>query len=848
MLRHIVFLVVVVSVSLAFSWLLIPRDQELALMHYKARSYRDALAGFESAFFASDRRDALATPLTALYLRQGDLEGAVDVVERLLVQRPGDIEALDLALDLYRELMMTERYHAVLWRRVRLAPSAALVRELVDIEAFRGDPLAEIEALSLIVDEPAARPAELLRLVRLQVAVDSLSDAAQTLDAWVARGRPELDIAALGVALAVYVEIGREAQAADTLIAWLDRNARPDAIAGVATLVERFGLARTTAAPLRAFVARQAPVAPLLGPVHDLAVILDQPALFTDFVARARAAAPDAPAALRIALEAALVSGQTATLGSVLDAAALRDVDPGAAARLAATVAGSEDAALARALLAVLPAQVRMHAPLSWARLAVAAGEDGQARAIAQTLDAAALEDTTQRVQLIALLQALGLQERARDLLAATTAVTTPDGDLAIELARLHRALGSAGTGLARLGDGLAGSARPAAQEAWALLAAAAGEGAAVADWLNAVLASRGRGPGLDVLAALADSTAISGEPVLRAALAAALERQPADAGKDPRVARVLVALGRHEEALALLSGLDPFAAAHAGVYQRALLGAWRASRSEDDGPAQDALVRYVAAWQARHAGDTQALARFTYDLLDAGALRAARPLLDDLVRRDPEQWYDPWRDALLADGRREALLAALERQLAVGAGTLEARYLDDLARLGGVRRSLSFLARTVADPARDEQSRANAYYALRDAALAAGESAWLQARLFEWLDAADAPASLSEAWLYDLEAEVGAARVLALRERALRRARGARRLAAFYEFEASALAAGAPAQLAQVAADLLEAGTGDDALREAALNALFAHGQGRRADALLADAARRDPSRWGGR
>ncbi|MEQ8664025.1 MAG: hypothetical protein RLW62_24670, partial [Gammaproteobacteria bacterium] len=180
--RHALFLVVLVGGALALSWLLVPRGQELALMHYKARSYGDALAGFERAFYAPGGSTALVVPLRDLYLRQGEIDGAVAAVERALAARPHDVEAFDLALDVYRDTMRDARYTDVLEQRVALAASVARVRELVARHAFAADVAGERRALEMLQAGGQANAAELMRLARVQVADGDAAAAAATLD------------------------------------------------------------------------------------------------------------------------------------------------------------------------------------------------------------------------------------------------------------------------------------------------------------------------------------------------------------------------------------------------------------------------------------------------------------------------------------------------------------------------------------------------------------------------------------------------------------------------------------------------------------------------------------------
>ncbi|MEQ8495617.1 MAG: hypothetical protein RLW42_15510 [Gammaproteobacteria bacterium] len=845
--RHVLFLVVLVGGALALSWLLVPRGQELALMHYKARSYNAALAGFERAFYAPGGSTALVVPLRDLYLRQGEIDAAVAAVERALAARPTDVEVYDLALEVYRDTMHDDRYRATLERRVELAASVAQVRELAALQAFAADLAGERRALELLHAGGQATPAELMRLVRVQVADGDVAAAAATLDDWRARGLRGADRTAVAVAIDVYHGAAREDAARGLLADWLEQRFDAESLLAAVELGLEHALGRDAFRGLARALAAHAADPTLVLPAFLLAMIAEEPRLFSDYVARLDAHVGLRGVRRRGNVTAALSRRTTALLESLPGARALAGLPPESLAALARAAATAGAAQVASLLRPHLPPDLLDTDPLTAAELAILAGAPDAAQARYAAIAPGALTVPADRLRHLNLALALGHEERAR---AALPAMPAESVAVRVALGWIYHELDAHAAGFERLGTALEEDGTLAARQAWALLAAGAGKAAAVAAWLDAGTRAGALPPAADFLLDLA-LLALDGELPALLERVAAQARRTVDGSLAPDAAiAALQASGQLEAAAAVAAArLDADETARR-VFLDALV---RLAHQRRDVPSARRILEpgFVAVARATlaHDGVAAPLTRtLVYDLLAVGAEDVAFDVLAELVEAAPATWYDTFREAALASGERDALGTWLGARLdSVDAD--DPRYetwLYDLASLFGDTRALPYLDATVDNDDLATARRESAYYTLRDVALASGRRDWLVERVAAWLDTHGIADPLAPTWIYELGALGAPARALPWLEAAARAAgTPAARIEAFYAFQAAALAAGEPARVARHAAAALGAEGSDGPLGELHVETLLASPAREIARPALANLATARPARY---
>gem|GEM_PF-3906626 len=416
--------------------------------------------------------------------------------------------------------------------------------------------------------------------------------------------------------------------------------------------------------------------------------------------------------------------------------------------------------------------------PVLAARLAFAREERGDAERWLVRAESSTALEPEQRLALLTLERRMGRIGALRRLLAGLRVADMP-GPMLRDLVPFYVEQGMARIALAALGKGVA-ALDPSRRPAWALLAAAAGKASAVAAWLR-------RAPRGTVDAAwLADLQAIAtahGYPELALQGARLAYRLVPKRAQRLALADALVANKRPREALVHLRALRGEGAAVEDRYRTALYAAYR------DGAPLDAELRALVTRAIAQRARQPALSdQIVYEVLDLGAYDAVLPALTQLATTQPEAWYDVYRETALKAGRKQALVAFLQRDLERPDLPPKARAerLDTLRQVGGVEAALPYLRRA-AEAGGDE-----AYYAYQEAALKADHKPELIAFLEKELKGSALPPKARAERLDSLQRIAGAEAVLPY----LRRAAEAGGDEAYYAYREAALKAGKKSEL----------------------------------------------------
>lgn len=180
--RHARWAYVLAAAALAAGALLLPRGDELLLIHVKnndvARA-RDVLAQ------ADTRGVTTAASVVAhgeLFLYEGRVDDAITDTEAYAEARPNDEAAWTRLASLYQNAQRTADETRALAHVYRLAPTGARARHLVTRYRTGGDEAAEARVLQDLVKSGGADAAELVRSARLEAAFGRLDHAVATLE------------------------------------------------------------------------------------------------------------------------------------------------------------------------------------------------------------------------------------------------------------------------------------------------------------------------------------------------------------------------------------------------------------------------------------------------------------------------------------------------------------------------------------------------------------------------------------------------------------------------------------------------------------------------------------------
>ena len=224
---NFLLLVVLVVGALGVSWLLIPRQEELALIQYKSAQYEEARLAYEEQIAAGDYSAAVVAPLADIYLFYGEPEAAIRIVERFVAQRPADVGALRLLAKYSRDAQQWDGYRHALERIVALAPEEQPVRDLLARYRIAGDHARVRDMLALLVERRYATGPDYEALAQLQAAQGNYAAAVVTLQEQFELLPDTMTVTAIQLWTSLLLDIDDIDGALARARQWLERN--PDA-------------------------------------------------------------------------------------------------------------------------------------------------------------------------------------------------------------------------------------------------------------------------------------------------------------------------------------------------------------------------------------------------------------------------------------------------------------------------------------------------------------------------------------------------------------------------------------------------------------------------------------------
>ena len=659
---NFLLLVVLVVGALGVSWLLIPRQEELALIQYKSAQYEEARLAYEEQIAAGDYSAAVVAPLADIYLFYGEPEAAIRIVERFVAQRPADVGALRLLAKYSRDAQQWDGYRHALERIVALAPEEQPVRDLLARYRIAGDHARVRDMLALLVERRYATGPDYEALAQLQAAQGNYAAAVVTLQEQFELLPDTMTVTAIQLWTSLLLDIDDIDGALARARQWLERN--PDAGSTLQLVYLLSG--RGQKAPALALLDR------IDGDEREATdTLAARIGLEIDLGRRADAW----PRLQRLHREDRLPSGLIVAYVDValsqgdLDAAfaeAARHPPerlPGGllvAMILTAQNGGRSD--LAYRLFDRLDERFLAGEPVLAVRLELARGDPAAAgrwadRALAR--DGLSLD---QRLELATQLVQLGRRDNAIDLLSGVVRSEAVPPAVYGDIARLYLDLDRVGDGLALFAELRRQRTSAAADAAWARLALAAGDVEAVAGWLAGV-----RTGDVQLLQDLYYGARDRGARVLAAAAARRLHALDPGVAGTTIFAESLVADGEAARAADLLRPLFPADRELRRVYLDALIAAGDAER----------LAAVLGTVFDLPGVDEDERSALLYRVLDTPAAAAALPELRTRAVGRGGDWYFGYVAAAKRAGRTDELVGFLEEELArtdLDPGQLDAR------------------------------------------------------------------------------------------------------------------------------------------------------------------------------
>lgn len=181
-------LVFLLMIAVLSSFLLVPGNQEQALMFLKDRQLDRAENIYKSLQVGNRFSRNNLTPLNHIYLERGDVASATQLHEQYLAQNLDDIEVWENLLQLYRESLKPFKEVDALEQVVARYPSVNYYEQLISLYEDLGisDKRLPI-ALEKVIELDPSREKELKQLISILASSGQEIDANKYLDQYVSR-------------------------------------------------------------------------------------------------------------------------------------------------------------------------------------------------------------------------------------------------------------------------------------------------------------------------------------------------------------------------------------------------------------------------------------------------------------------------------------------------------------------------------------------------------------------------------------------------------------------------------------------------------------------------------------
>lgn len=678
---HHLLLGLLVGAGFVGATLLVPGAKELAYMHFKAQNYDFARRDFERMVDGGDFSASVVLPLGELYLIQGEMERAIELVERYVDANPWDVSGLRKLSDFYRYGQRTALQVATLEALIERQPTRDSLRKLMTLHDTLGRVDDQTRVLQTLVQAGLGEADDYELLAFRLAAADKADDARSVLDA-LRRKFPKSfhdDMAELDLSLAL--DRGDIAGGFEAARRWIAEFQDKRGAVSLAQVLAARGRADLGLRLLQPIAREPIDDSDVLGAVIDLEFAVGR-----NEQARRRLLAWASTGLLPELRIPSLIDARLSFEG--LDAA-MREIDKTDAellpdwlmVGLVERAVREERASVATNLIerlgtGFLEARPTLAAELAWLRKD-RAGFERWTKLALERVDLP-LDDkaTLARLFVAAKRNDVAIRLMRELILEPATPVA-----LSADLAELYVNLGQQVEGLTLFSRLKAERPSPVVEASWARLAALSGRGDEVVAWLE-----RAVDPGAQLLEDLFFVANDTRQGALALAAATKLYNLRPTRDVTRHLAEALIQNGKPKEALGPLRALLPGDADLRATYAAAL---------EAAGETEE-LARLRSGEIEDLAEDDPRRAELAQLLIDLGAFDRALPVLRRLAEEPGGRWLDQYADAAKKAGRSEEAIPLLREKI-LGGGLpreTEERALHALVALAGAQDALAELRR----------------------------------------------------------------------------------------------------------------------------------------------------------
>ena len=216
--------IAIVVIVLGFSLLLIPRNAELGLMYKKGRQYELAKYEFNKQSQKGDLSTKVTIPLMELFVYFGEIDQAIDLIERFVAKNPKDVLAREMLGNLYRDGMRLKKYILNLENTNHLEPTEKRLRELIYLHQTQGQPKKALEYLKKVIQQFSATSKDYYSLATLQAKNANYSDAVHTLEKFEGEQPRSVSIEMKELQVHLLMDLGQIDRSYERASRWLKDN------------------------------------------------------------------------------------------------------------------------------------------------------------------------------------------------------------------------------------------------------------------------------------------------------------------------------------------------------------------------------------------------------------------------------------------------------------------------------------------------------------------------------------------------------------------------------------------------------------------------------------------------
>ncbi|MGE0754429.1 MAG: tetratricopeptide repeat protein [Alphaproteobacteria bacterium] len=219
--KAILLVLILSAVAVAFSFFLMPRTPEMALIQMKDKHFEEALASYETQKASGDLSVEVVSKLTELYLQKSEVNKAIEVMEEYVAVNPRDLEARERLGTYYQYAQRTDDYLRNLEEINRLTPTQENLKTLADIYNFNSEYDNQAKTLKEIVTtQPDNNPQHYMDLAYIQAANKEVDEAIATLQLFKKQLPEKFSFDGALLLVSLLLDKGQEAEALAVATEW----------------------------------------------------------------------------------------------------------------------------------------------------------------------------------------------------------------------------------------------------------------------------------------------------------------------------------------------------------------------------------------------------------------------------------------------------------------------------------------------------------------------------------------------------------------------------------------------------------------------------------------------------